>query len=326
MAESDPTVAGTTTGTVEEVERRSAPKVAVLPRTAEWIDGAVSGAGGVLSPPEVASAMVWTANSEPEQLAAAVGSAPALEWVQLPWAGVEPYVEVIRAHGHIRWTCAKGSYAEPVAEHALALLLAGFRHLGRYARAESWGRGEGRNLFDARVTVLGGGGISHELIGLLRPFRCEITVVRKNPDAMDGVVRVLGPDRLDQALEDAEALVLALPMLEETRGLIGPAELRLLAPGAWVVNVARGEHIVTDALVEALDSGRLGGAGLDVTDPEPLPDDHPLWGRSNVIITPHTGNTREMAKPLLSRRIRENVLAYAAGEPLVGEVDPALGY
>lgn len=308
------------------MEARPEPKIAVLPRTADWIDHAVEVAGGFIVPPDRATAIVWTSHSEPEELAAAIGAAPSVEWVQLPWAGVEPYVETIRAHPHIRWTCAKGTYAEPVAEHALALLLAGFRNLVAYARAESWGRGEGRNLFDARVTILGGGGIACELIAMLRQFRCEVTVVRNTAEPMDGVVRVLGPGRLDQALAGAEALVIALPMLESTRGLVGRDQLALLAPGAWVINVARGEHLVTEAVVEALDSGRLGGVGLDVTDPEPLPDGHTLWGRPNVIITPHTGNTREMAKPLLSRRIRENVRAYAAGEPLVGGVDPELGY
>lgn len=308
------------------MEPNSDPKIAVLPRTAEWIDHAVTSAGATIVEPDQATAIVWTSHSEPDELAAAIDGAPGVEWVQLPWAGVEPYVGVIRAHPRVTWTCAKGTYAEPVAEHALALLLAGFRNLGGYARAETWGRGVGRNLFDAHVTILGGGGIARELVAMLRPFRCEVTVVRNSPEPMDGVVRVLGPSRLDQGLAGAEALVIALPMLESTRGLIGRDQLALLAPGAWVVNVARGEHVVTDDLVEALDSGHLGGAGLDVTDPEPLPDGHPLWRRPNVIITPHTGNTAEMAKPLLSRRIRENVLAYVSGEPMVGLVDPVLGY
>lgn len=283
-------------------------------------------AGASLVEPADASALVWTSASDPDDLAGVLATAPGVEWVQLPWAGVEPYLEVMRARPGVVWTCAKGTYAEPVAEHALALLLAGFRNLVAYARTTSWGRGAGRNLFDARVTILGGGGIAHELVGLLRPFRCEVTVVRNTPEPMDGVVRVLGPDHLHDALAGADALVLALPMLESTRKVIGAAELARLAPGAWVVNVARGEHIDTDALVAALDGGHLGGAALDVTDPEPLPDDHPLWGRDDVLITPHTGNTREMAKPLLARRIRENVLAYGAGEPLVGIVDLDLGY
>lgn len=139
-------------------------------------------------------------------------------------------------------------------------------------------------------------------------------------------MRVLGGDRLAEALDGADALVLALPLLPETRRLIGKAELARLAPGAWLVNLARGEHVDTDALLAALDLGILGGAALDVTDPEPLPDGHPLWHRDNVIITPHTANTPEMARPLLSERISTNVAAYAAGRPFTGIVDPDLGY
>ena len=324
---------------------RPSPRVAVAPRSAPWIDDAVTSAGGVLVEPVHATALVWTAPARPADLAAALDGAPAVEWVQLPWAGVEPYVEVIRGHRRLVWTCAKGVYADPVAEHALALLLAGFRHLGAYARAETWGRGEGRNLFGARVTIVGGGGIARVLVSLLAPFRCQVTVVRRSASAEGfeasgsggagpgggdvgaaGSVRVVGADRLAEALEGAEALVLALPLLAETRHVMGAAELARLAPGAWLVNVARGEHVDTDALVAALDSGHLGGAGLDVTDPEPLPDGHALWGRPNVIVTPHTGNTPEMAKPLLSARIAANVAAYAAGEELIGPVDPDLGY
>ena len=314
--------------------------MAVAPRSAPWIDESVTSAGGVLVPPADATALVWTAPAQPGELAAALDAAPGLDWVQLPWAGVEPYVELIRARRHLVWTCAKGVYADPVAEHALALLLAGFRHLGAYARAETWGRGEGRNLFGARVTILGGGGIARVLVSLLAPFRCEVTVVRRSSGPDDGLdrasgsggasgggsVRVVSVDRLAEALTGAEALVLALPLLPETRRIVGDAELARLAPGAWVVNVARGQHVDTDALVAALDSGQVGGAGLDVTDPEPLPDGHPLWGRSNVIITPHTGNTPEMAKPLLSARVSANVAAYGAGRALVGLIDPDLGY
>ncbi|MBP7631764.1 MAG: hypothetical protein KA758_15020, partial [Acidimicrobiales bacterium] len=252
--------------------------MAVAPRSAPWIDESVTSAGGVLVPPADATALVWTAPAQPGELAAALDAAPGLDWVQLPWAGVEPYVELIRARRHLVWTCAKGVYADPVAEHALALLLAGFRHLGAYARAETWGRGEGRNLFGARVTILGGGGIARVLVSLLAPFRCEVTVVRRSSGPDDGLdpasgsggasgggsVRVVSVDRLAEALTGAEALVLALPLLPETRRIVGDAELARLAPGAWVVNVARGQHVDTDALVAALDSGQAGGAGLDV--------------------------------------------------------------
>jgi phosphoglycerate dehydrogenase-like enzyme len=95
---------------------------------------------------------------------------------------------------------------------------------------------------------------------------------------------------------------------------------------AWLVNVARGRHVVTDDLVKALQAGEIGGAGLDVTEPEPLPEGHPLWSLPNCIITPHVGNTPEMAKPLLAERITANVRRWAQGEPLIGPVDRALGY
>jgi phosphoglycerate dehydrogenase-like enzyme len=143
---------------------------------------------------------------------------------------------------------------------------------------------------------------------------------------MDGAALVLASDQLDEALTGADAVVLALPLVPETVGLIDRRRLDLLAPGAVLVNVARGAHVVTDDLIPALDAGPLASVGLDVTDPEPLPDGHPLWDRPDVIVTPHTANTLEMALPLLSARVTENVRRYAAGEPLLGPVDPRLGY
>jgi phosphoglycerate dehydrogenase-like enzyme len=121
-------------------------------------------------------------------------------------------------------------------------------------------------------------------------------------------------------------VVLALPLLPGTAGLIDRRRLELLAADACLVNVARGQHVVTADVVEALRDGTLGTAGLDVTDPEPLPDGHPLWTLPNAIVTPHTANTQEMAVPLLGERITDNVRRWIAGEPLVGLVDPVAGY
>ena len=303
---------------------RPAPLVATGPVSAPWIDAAVVAGGGRLVPVEEAEALVWTQADRPDDLARVLARHPQLAWVQLPWAGIEPYLSVIDRER--TWSCAKGVYADPVAEHTLALLLAGFRNLHAYARSRTWTPGIGRNLIGARVTVLGGGGIAEVLVQLLVPFRAEVTVVRRRPRDMAGVARVLGPDRLHEALDGVDALVLALPLLPETDGLIGAEELALLGPDAWLVNVARGAHVQTDALVEALTSGALGGAALDVTDPEPLPDDHPLWSLPNVLITPHTANTKAMARPLLGGRIEENVRRYHHGEPLLGLVDLDRGY
>ena len=302
------------------------PPVTTQPRSAAWIDAAVQAGGGRLVEPSEATAVVWTKADAPDDLDAFLAEHPGIDWVQLPWAGIDPYRQLVGRRPDLVWSCAKGVYSDPVAEHALALLLAGFRNLAAYARACSWGADAGRNLFGARVTILGGGGIAEALIGLLAPFGCAITVVRHTVSAMVGVDRVLSEGDLHEGLAEADALVLALPLLDSTRGIIGAAELALLSPGAWVVNVARGEHIVTSDLVDALASGHLGGAALDVTDPEPLPEGHPLWDRPDVLITPHTANTQAMARPLLGGRITDNVRRYGAGDPLQGRVDPELGY
>ena len=244
--------------------------------------------------------------------------------MQLPFAGIENFVHLVDES--ITWTCGKGVYAEPVAELALGLMLAGTRGLAVYARAERWERPIGEYLLGAPVTILGGGGITESLVDLLRPWDCPITVVRRSPQTMDGVTHCVGAEDLDDALGSARFVVLALALTPETVGIIDGAALRTMRRDAWLVNVARGRHVVTDDLVEALRSGTIAGACLDVTDPEPLPEGHPLWSLDNCIITPHVGNTPEMAVPLLARRIRENVERFVDGRPLIGLVDPAAGY
>lgn len=296
------------------------------PRAPDWLARAVQDGGGRIADPAEASALVWAHPRDPTELGSLLELHPGLRWVQLPWAGVEPYVEVMRAHRRRTWTCAKGIYAEPVAEHALALALAGLRQLGPYARARSWGRPAGVNLLGARVVILGGGGITTSLLRLLGPFRARVTVVRRAPVPMDGADEVVGVDRLDEALTGAELVVLALALTPETSGVLDRRRLELLAPHGWVVNVARGAHVVTEDLVAVLAEGRIGGAALDVTDPEPLPDGHPLWSEPRCIVTPHTANTPEMAVPLLSARVTDNVARWIAGAPLLGLVDPAAGY
>ena len=271
-------------------------------------------------------ALLWADPRDPAGLAALLDEHPGLRWVQLPFAGVDAFAHIIRAHPDWTWTCAKGAYARPVAEHALALALAGMRGLDRFARAGTWVRQAGRNLYGARVAVLGGGGITEAFLALLAPFDAEVTVVRSRPRPMAHAARVVGADETDAALAGADLAVLALPLLPSTVGVIDRRRLGLLAPGATLVNVARGPHVVTDDLVAALADGTLGSAGLDVTDPEPLPDGHPLWSLPNAIVTPHTANTAAMAAPLLGDRVRENVRRWLAGEPLLGRVDPAKGY
>ena len=151
------------------------PRIAIAPEpAAQWVEAAVvAGGGRVVGVPE-AEALVWTAPRGADDLKRLLAEAPALRWVQLPWAGVEDFARlgVFDDDGAgRRWTCGKGVYAEPVAEHALALALAGLRQLPDRVRATSWGRQAGVSLYDGRVTILGAGGITECLVDLLRPLR-----------------------------------------------------------------------------------------------------------------------------------------------------------
>jgi phosphoglycerate dehydrogenase-like enzyme len=304
---------------------RPAPRVALAPDSAApWLRDAIADGGGHLVELADAEVLVWGAPRDAPGLANVLAHCPDVRWVQLPWAGVEQYIDVIDADRV--WTCGKGVYAEPVAELVVGLALAGLRNIGPYARQRSWTAQQGRNLRGGRVTILGGGGITEALIKLLIPFDCHITVVRRHPEPMDGADEVLAVDQLHDALPGADVIVLALALTPETERIIGADELAMCEPHAWLINVARGGHVDTDALVEALAARQIGGAALDVTDPEPLPAEHRLWTLDNCLITPHVGNTPEMAMPLLSERISANVRRWGAGEPLIGLVDPDLGY
>ena len=303
------------------------PRVAVGPFPSEFATDAVrQGGGEVVDLADRPDSLVWLDPGDVAGLTAWLAEVPDARWVQLPFAGVERVAAAGLLDDDRIWTCAKGAYAEPVAEHTLALALAGLRHLPTRVEARSWGIPAGTSLYDQKVTIVGGGGIATSLLEQLAPFRVDATVVRRNPAPVPGAARVLPVDRLAEALVDPLVVVLALSLTPETTGIIGAAELAALPETAWLVNVARGGHVDTAALVDALGSGSIAGAALDVTDPEPLPDGHPLWDLANCIITPHTADTIEMVMPLLADRIRTNVRLLADDQPLVGRVDAAAGY
>lgn len=325
------------------------PAIAVEPvGTPEWLADAVRSGGGRVVDIEDAEALLWASPNDPDGLASVLAAhGDHLRWVQLPWAGVEPYADVLD-HDRL-WTCGKGVYAEPVAEMALTLSLASLRCIDRYARATQW-RADGAigtNLTGARVVVLGGGAITESFLRLISPFGCRCTIVRRRPDQplavpasaanqtsspnrtdqADGApVEVLGFDQLDDAVAGADLVVLALALTPATAGIVDARLLELMGPQCHLVNVARGAHVVTDDLVAALSSGTIAGAAIDVADPEPVPDGHPMWALPNCIVTPHVANTPRMAKPLLAARIVENVSRWHRGEPLVGPIDVDAGY
>jgi phosphoglycerate dehydrogenase-like enzyme len=305
----------------------TSPRIAIGPQPWDSVVAAIRDAGGELAGiGPAADALIWLDAGDIDGLAKALADAPAARWVQLPFAGVERVAEAGLLDPARTWTCAKGAYAEPVAEHALMLAMAGLRFLRQRILATSWGTAAGESLYDQPVTILGGGGIAASLISLLTPMRAEVTVVRRQGGALPGAARTLQTAHLTEALAGARIVFVALALTPATERIIGAAELAAMRGDAWLVNVARGRHVDTAALVEALRSRSIGGAALDVTDPEPLPGGHPLWSLDNCIITPHTADTADMIRRMLSRRIQHNVAAFAAGQPLEGLVDPAAGY
>ncbi len=304
----------------------SALRVAIGPGRIEYVVSAIrDGGGNPVGADESADALVWLAPWDPDGLRSALASTGA-RWVQLSSAGVELLAAAGVLDPALTWTCAKGSYAEPVAEHALTLALAGLRCLPRRILATSWGPPAGESLYEQAVTILGGGGIAASLLELLAPFRVAATIVRHSASPLPGAAATVPMDGLAGALSSAKVVFVALALTPETEHIIGARQLAAMRPDAWLINVARGRHVDTDALVTALADGIIAGAGLDVTDPEPLPDGHPLWTQERCIITPHTANTLEMAERPFAARVKDNVARFAAGEPLVGLVDPVAGY
>jgi phosphoglycerate dehydrogenase-like enzyme len=291
------------------------PVVHVAPESDRAIEEAITAAGGRIGPLDEAEALVWLGsnpNSFPEL-------PDRVRWVQLPWAGVETWLDML--DDKRVWTSATIAFGRPVAEHALTLMLAGVRRLHDCARARTWTGPPVRQLAGSTVAIVGTGAIGGALIGLLEPLDVEVLAVTRR--GRDGTVPV---ERLPDVLPRAHVVVIAAPATPATRHLIGAAELDAMRADAWLVNVSRGTLVDTDALVAALAAGSIAGAALDVTDPEPLPDDHPLWREPNALITPHVANPPGTLRQDLARQVKENVARFANGEPLLSPVDLEAGY
>ncbi len=303
--------------------RPAAPGVWVGPGHDQRVTDAVLRSGGRLVEPGEADVVVWL-NPRPAGLDSVLH--PGVRWVQLPLAGVEAWIgDPVLTSGPL-FTSARGAYAKAVAEHALALLLAGSRRLAESARSTSWNRPDTRMLTGAGVVIIGAGGIGIELIRYLAPFDCRIIAVNRSGDPVDGADETLPVSRLDDACGRADYFVLAAPATPATNALIGADQLARMSPEAWIVNIARGSLIDTAALTTALAAGAIGGAALDVTEPEPLPADHPLWTEPRCLITSHSANPTAARLQALADRVAENMARYARGEQLIGEIDPEAGF
>lgn len=286
------------------------------------IEDAVMEGGGELSAPDEADAVVWLAG-EPSQLEPILHSG--IRWVQIHSAAVHHWVES-GVLGDRVVTCGKGLYGETVGEHVLALILAAARSLDRAARARQWTPLPGRLVKGSTVMVVGTGGIGGEVIDMLQCLGGRVTAVNRRGHPIESAAETLPIERIMDRVGEVDYLVLTLPETPLTRGLVDETLLRAMKATAWVVNVSTGRIIDTPALTKALSGGSIGGAALDVTEPQPLPADHPLWSSDRCLITSHSANPVEGRSALLAGRVRSNVSRFAAGAVLEGLVDWDAGY
>ena len=231
-------------------------------------------------------------------------------------------------------TSTSGMHEIQVAEHIFALLLALGRRIDRSVRAQmraEWmGWDEKRDVFelaDKTMVLIGVGAIGERTAQVAAAFGMRVVGVRRNPEhGAAGVEAMVGPARLLDVLPEADFVVITAPLTEETRGMIGERELRALKPTAYIVNIGRGGIIAEGALVKALQEGWIAGAGLDVFEEEPLPEDSPLWGLENVIVTAHYAGITPRYDERAMAIFLDNLRRYKAGEPLRNVVDKKLGY
>jgi len=308
--------------------------ISLAPTAPAMFEQAITAGGGdVVALGPDTRGLVWMSDKRADELWGILEANPQIEWLQLPWAGVDAFAAVLAKlalrpeHERPVVTSAKGAYSEPVAEHALALLLGCLRELPSKSRDAHWqGTRTGLSLFGRHIVLIGAGGVARAFLELVKPLRPVVTVVRRQPGDVEGAQRTIVPDTMDEALATADAVVVAAAATDSTRHVVGAAQLALLPAHAVLVNIARGSLVDVEAVVDAIDQGRLYGAGLDVMDPEPFPDDHRVWQQKRIVITSHSADTPEMTEPLLAARVSANVGAFLAGSLLFGVVDPAAGY
>ena len=266
-----------------------------------------------------------------------LATATNLRWVQAWSAGVDSYLELdgLRNNERIVLTNMQGVHGPVIAEHVFGMLLSLTRKLPTLHAAQREGKwqrslAEGSSaLAGQTMFVVGMGGIGSQIARRAHAFDMDVLATVRDPSARsrpDYVKELGGADALDDFLARADVVVVALPLTPETTGLFDADRFARMRPGAYFVNIGRGPIVDTDALLGALTSGHLGGACLDVTDPEPLPDGHPLWALENVIITPHVSSWAELTGERRWEILQQNMQAFAAGRPLRNVVDKQRGY
>ncbi|MEX1020298.1 MAG: D-2-hydroxyacid dehydrogenase [Litorilinea sp.] len=262
---------------------------------------------------------------------------PALRWVQAGTAGVDRWLQAGLPERGVLLSNSWGAHGDPISEQLLGHMLAfatGLHTLIRAQLAPPAERYQAKihatetkfELNGQTLCVIGLGDIGGALARKASGLGMHVIGVRRSTQPAPGVAKLYPPEQLTTALAQADHVALCLPLTAETVHFMGTAELRAMSPTAYIYNVGRGASIEPDALIQALQRGEIAGAGLDVTDPEPLPADSPLWTMPNVILSQHTSGMSPHNANRITDIFAANLTRYLAGEPLQHRIDPVRGY
>jgi phosphoglycerate dehydrogenase-like enzyme len=271
----------------------------------------------------------WTPDRALRHILAA---APRLRWMHTPSAGVDQLLtpEVVRRE--ILLTSSAGAHAIPIAEFVLLFMLGHakqVRDLATLTGEGAWARGRAlhlQELYGKTLLIIGLGQIGQEIARRAAAFGVRVLGSRRHPAPTPGVERVVGEGEWRDLLPAADYVVIAAPLTNATRGMVDAAAFARMKREAYLINIARGPIVDTDALLAALEQGRIAGAGLDALPEEPLPLDHPLWAAPNIWITPHISWSSPHMHERALAIFLENLRRYRDGEQLVNLVDQAAGY
>jgi phosphoglycerate dehydrogenase-like enzyme len=279
----------------------------------------------VLQEMEVLAAWGFSGEVTPEMLA----KSPNLKWLHVLSAGIErlPFDDLINRG--ILVTNSRGIHGIPIAEHVFAFILSfvrGFNILIRQQIGRKWKKNKTQEVWGKTLGIIGAGSIGTEIAKRGKAFGMEVIAVKRNPEPVEGIDRVYPPEDLKRVLSMSDFVVLSVPLTKETYHMIGEKELAAMKPSAYLINISRGDVIDEQALIKVLREGRIAGAGLDVFSTEPLPEDSPLYGMENVIITPHNAALSPMYITRAMEIFTFNLKAYKEGAPMKNIVDLRRGY
>ena len=264
-----------------------------------------------------------------------LGAGKSIQWIQLVTAGVENCVSVpaVRQR-NILVTNMQRITGPIIAEHAIAMMLAFTRGLHLFIPAQTRGEwdpglraGRMAVIEGKTMLVVGLGGIGTEVAKRAHALGMKVTATRASGRTGPDFVSYVGlPDELQKLASEADFIVNTAPLTPQTKGIFNAELFGKMKPTAYLINVARGGSVVTSDLIKALENKKIAGAALDVTDPEPLPADHPLWKAPNIIITPHISSSSDLGQEAQIEVVRENLRRYSAGDKMLSVVDVARGY